>query len=174
MLKKKAETKSARITESVTKQKLRSSLNFQDNKTDQLAVIIITFLGSIKFLVACMLTFLIWIVWNLNLLPVLKPFDPFPFPILEMAVALFAIILSVSVLINQNKQGRIEKIKQQVEFEVNLRAEEEITKVLHMLHDIQQKLGLDSKEDQELEKMKEQTDIKQIHQTLNDQHTDNV
>jgi len=145
---------------------LQSSLNFTKTRTDKLAVFIINVLGSMAFLLICILIFGIWICWNVKLIPGLKPFDPFPFSTLEMAVSIFAIILSISVLINQNRQGRIEKIRQQVEFEVNVRAESEITKVLHMLHEIHQKLGLNSIEDQELEKMKEQTDINKIHQTV--------
>jgi uncharacterized membrane protein len=147
---------------------LQSSLNFTKTRTDKLAVVIINALGSMTFLLACILIFSIWICWNIKLIPGAKPFDPFPFPILEMAVSIFAIILSISVLINQNRQGRFEKIRQQVEFEVNVRAESEITKVLHMLHEIHQKLGLNSIEDQELEKMKEQTDINEIHQTVDE------
>jgi len=149
-------------------QELKSSLNFTKSKTDRLAVFIIDILGSMVFLAGCILVFILWICWNVGLLPGLKPFDPFPFPILEMAVSLFAIVLSVSVLINQNRQGRIDKISHQVEFEVNVRAEEEITKILNMLHEMQQQLGLETKKDKELEVMKEPTDIQQIHHTLDE------
>jgi uncharacterized membrane protein len=83
-----------------------------------------------------------------------------------MLVSLFAIVLSVSVLINQNRQGRIEKIRQQVEFEVNIRAGEEITKMLTMLHEIHQKLGISSDADQELEEMKKNTDLKKLRQRI--------
>ena len=71
-----------------------------------------------------------------------ETFRPYPFPILELAVSLFAIVLSVSVLINQNRQGRIDKISHRVEFEVNVRAENEVTKILNMLHEMHQHLGL--------------------------------
>ncbi len=153
--------------------RLKSSLDFTKTKTDHIAVFIIQVLGNMKFLVGCIIFFIIWISWNLNFLRPLKPFDPFPFPELEMVVSLFAIVLSVSVLINQNRQGRIEKIKQQIEFEVNVRAEEEITKILNMVHEIHMKMGLENKHDHELEIMKERTDLKQIHQTLSDKESQN-
>lgn len=151
---------------------LKSSLEFTKTTTDQLAVFTIDMLGSVKFLAGCIILFVLWISWNLNFIPVLKPFDPFPFPILEMVVSLFAIVLSVSVLINQNRQSRIEKIKQQVDFEINVRAEEEITRVLNMVHEIHQKLGLKTDSDDELEAMKESTDIKKIHQTVDEKDKD--
>jgi uncharacterized membrane protein len=150
---------------------LKSSLDFTRTRADQITVFLVEILGSMKFLFCCILMFTLWICWNLHFFPSLKPFDPFPFPILEMTVSLFAIILSVSVLINQNRQGKIEKIQRQVEFEVNVRAEDEVTKILNMLHEIHQKMGLNSKEDKELEEMKETIDIKQIHQAIDEQET---
>lgn len=145
---------------------LKSSLDFTKTPADKFAVLLVQALGSIKFLLFCLVIFVVWICWNLNLFSPLKPFDPFPFPILEMAVSIFAIILSVSVLINQNRQGRIEKIQQQVEFEVNVRAENEVTKMLNLLHDIHKKLGIKTHADVELEEMMSPTDIKQIHKSL--------
>jgi len=156
-----------------TEQELKSSLDFNHSRADKIAEFITKILGSMLFLIVCMLLFMTWICWNLNFFSFLKPFDPFPFPILEMGVSIFAIVLSVSVLINQNRQGKIEKIRSQVEFEVNVRAENEITKMLNMLHEIHQRLGLDSKKDEELEAMKEQIDIKQIHQALDEMESNN-
>ncbi|WP_190277199.1 DUF1003 domain-containing protein [Taibaiella lutea] len=155
-------------------QQLKSSLNFPETKTDRLTVFIMNVFGSISFLIFCVLFFIIWALWNLNLLPGLEPFDPYPFPLLEMAVSLFAIVLSVTVIINQNRKGRIDKISSQVEFEVNIRAEEEITKILNMLHEIQQHLGVEISNDNELEKMKEPTDINRIHKKLDEDKTENL
>lgn len=149
-------------------QELKSELDFETGPIDNFGVRVTAVLGSMWFLAGYVITFTVWICWNLRFLPGLKPFDPFPFPILQMVVTLFAIILSVSVLVNQNRQGRIERIKRQIEFEVNVRAETEITKVLTMLHEIQQKMGLANAIDQELEDMKEPIDIKQLHQAMDD------
>ncbi len=152
-------------TESNPGEELKSSLEFEKTGTDKFGVFIAKLLGSMGFLIGCIIFFILWIGLNLGATPI-KPFDPFPFPILEMMVSIFAIILSVSVLINQNRQSRIEKTRQQVDFEVNVRAENEITKVLNMLHEIHQKMGLHSDEDKELEKMKKTTDVKEIHKSL--------
>ncbi len=87
---------------------------------------------------------------------------------LTMIVSLFAIILSVAVLISQNREGKMNSLRQQIEFEVNVHAEYEITKVLAMLHEIQIKLGISNKKDTVLEEMKEPLDIQKIHEQLND------
>jgi uncharacterized membrane protein len=144
---------------------LISALNVAKSPVDKFAVSLVKMLGSIRFLLVCIVLFSVWICWNLGFFN-LPPFDPFPFPTLQMGVSLFAIILSVSVLINQNRQGHVERIQKQVEFEVNVRAEAEATKMLNMLHEIQQKLGIGTEIDKELEELKTPTDIKEIHERL--------
>jgi uncharacterized membrane protein len=145
---------------------MKSILEFNETWVDKVALFVTNSFGSIRFLGLCIALFVVWIAWNLNLLPIIKPFDPYPFQMLTMIVSIFAIILSVSVLISQNREGKRDAIRQQVEFEVNIRAENEITKMLTMLHEIQKKLGISSSVDNELEKMKTETDIKEIHQKL--------
>lgn len=145
---------------------MKSVLEFNKTRADHVAVILANTFGSMKFLCVSLALFLVWIIWNLNLLPGLKPFDPYPFTMLTMIVALFSIILSVSVLINQNREGKMNSVRQQIEFEVNVHAENEITKVLEMLHEIQKKLGIDTTTDTELEEMKETLDIGQLHEKL--------
>jgi uncharacterized membrane protein len=147
---------------------IKSVLEFNENWVDKVATFITDTFGSIRFLGLCMVFFVIWIVWNLNLLPLIKPFDPYPFQMLTMIVSIFAIILSISVLISQNREGKRETIRQKVEFEVNIRAENEITKMLTMLHEIQKKLGIKSTADTELEEMKAETNIQDIHHKLDD------
>ncbi|SDF74890.1 Uncharacterized membrane protein [Mucilaginibacter pineti] len=149
-----------------TPTELRSSLDFTKTWTDHVTVFLIDTLGSMRFLICCALFFCLWILWNIHFVSFLKPFDPFPFPILEMSVSIFAIILSVSVLINQNRQSRIETIRSQVEFEVNVRAEEEVTRILAMVHEIHQHLGLRSVHDEQIDEMKESTDLKKIQRTV--------
>ncbi|WP_461448668.1 DUF1003 domain-containing protein [Mucilaginibacter sp.] len=153
-----------------TEKELKSALEFRHTRTDHFSGFTTNVLGSVGFLIGSIMFFVIWITWNLF---GAHPFDPFPFPILEMAVSLFAIVLSVTVLINQNRQSRMDKTRQQVEFEVNVRAENEITMMLKMLHEIHQKLGLKTESDKELEEMKEVTDVKQIHQTIDENQSEN-
>jgi len=146
---------------------LKSILEFDKSWSDRIAVLLTNTFGSMVFLCVSIVLFLVWISWNLNLLPKLQPFDPYPFAMLTMIVALFSIILSVSVLINQKRNGKMNNIRQQIEFEVNIHAENEITKVLEMLHDIQKKLGIDSSTDTVLEEMKETLDIQLLQEKLN-------
>ena len=61
---------------------------------------IVKFIGSVKFLVLHVILVLTWITLNLNLIPNLKSFDPFPFGILALFVASESVFLT-SLRMNQ-------------------------------------------------------------------------
>ncbi|HEY4184497.1 MAG TPA: DUF1003 domain-containing protein [Polyangia bacterium] len=82
--------------------------------------------GSIVFLMLHCLAFAGWIVVNMGLIPSFPVFDPYPFGLLTMAVSLEAIILSVFVLLSQNRQVAKDRVRSDIEYEVNLKAELEI------------------------------------------------
>ncbi|MFN2498945.1 MAG: DUF1003 domain-containing protein [Pyrinomonadaceae bacterium] len=83
------------------------------------------FSGSMAFLILNAGWFIIWIA--INTLPLGVPaFDPFPFGLLTMIVSLEAIFLSCFVLISQNRQAQKDKVRSDIEYEVNIKAELEI------------------------------------------------
>lgn len=84
------------------------------------------FSGSIPFLGIHVAIFAAWIAINLNAVPFFPPFDPYPFGLLTMAVSLEAIFLSVFVLLSQNRQAAKDRVRTDIEYEVNLKAELEI------------------------------------------------
>jgi uncharacterized membrane protein len=83
------------------------------------------FSGSITFLVLHIGIFAVWIVLNIGVLP-FGGFDEFPFGLLTMAVSLEAIILSTLLLFSSNRQAARDRIRSDVEYDVNLKAELEI------------------------------------------------
>jgi CRP/FNR family cyclic AMP-dependent transcriptional regulator len=83
------------------------------------------FSGSMPFLMLNGGWFIIWIV--LNTLPLgITAFDPYPFGFLTMIVSLEAIFLSCFVLISQNRQSEKDRVRSDIEYEVNIKAELEI------------------------------------------------
>jgi CRP/FNR family transcriptional regulator, cyclic AMP receptor protein len=83
------------------------------------------FSGSMLFLVLNAVWFIIWIavnVWDFGI----AQFDPFPFGLLTMIVSLEAIFLSCFVLISQNRQAEKDRVRSDIEYEVNIKAELEI------------------------------------------------
>src|SRR5687767_11120594 len=132
--------------------------------TDRIA----SFSGSILFLVINVLFFTIWILLNSKLFAD-KPYDPFPFVLLTTFVSLEAIILSIFVLISQNRQARISDLRQEVDMQINMIAEEEITKIIQLVAGLYSALKIDVQEDKELKKMLEPTDWDKIEKRLEDQ-----
>jgi CRP/FNR family transcriptional regulator, cyclic AMP receptor protein len=80
------------------------------------------FSGSITFLVLHVCFFAMWL--GFNSLPI--GFDPFPFNLLTMTVSLEAIILSTLLLFSSNRQGARDRVRADIEYEVNLKAELEV------------------------------------------------
>jgi CRP/FNR family transcriptional regulator, cyclic AMP receptor protein len=91
----------------------------------QVADWVANFSGSITFLVLHIGIFFTWIMLNLSVLP-FGDFDKFPFGLLTMAVSLEAIILSTLLLFSSNRQSARDRIRSDVEYEVNLKAELEV------------------------------------------------
>jgi uncharacterized membrane protein len=84
------------------------------------------FSGSMPFLFLNLGWFIIWI--GLNTLPLgFIPFDPYPFSFLTMIVSLEAIFLSCFVLISQNRQAAKDRVRSDIEYDVNIKAELEVT-----------------------------------------------
>jgi uncharacterized membrane protein len=94
--------------------------------------------GDIRFVYFSAIWFFVWIILNLELIPGVKAFDPFPFGLLTMVVSLEAIFLSLFVLISQNRQAAREKIRNDIEYEVNLKAELEIRDLQQQIENLQQ------------------------------------
>jgi len=94
--------------------------------------------GDIRFVYFNLFWFASWIILNTNLIPGLEPFDPFPFGLLTMIVSLEAIFLSLFVLISQNRQTAREKVRNDIEYEVNIKAELEIRELRQQIDELQQ------------------------------------
>ena len=103
------------------------------------------FSGSIPFLLIHAGLFGTWIFWNV-LLPEKLRFDSYPFNFLTMCVSLEAIFLSVFVLLSQNRQAAKDRVRADIEYDVNLRAELEIAhlheKIDQLNSDVLAKLGV--------------------------------
>jgi CRP/FNR family cyclic AMP-dependent transcriptional regulator len=82
------------------------------------------FAGSIPFLLMHVVWFGLWL--GINVIPGIPHFDPFPFGFLTLTVSLEAIFLSVFVLLSQNRQAAKDRVRSDIEYDVNLKAEMEI------------------------------------------------
>ena len=124
----------ARLRHTVTLLRHTASRNpnveIEDGRTGVMKVAdwISEFSGSLPFLFIHVGVFALWIALNAGPLArsPLGGWDHFPFGLLTMVVSLEAIILSVFVLLSQNRQAARERFRNDIEYQVNLKAELEI------------------------------------------------
>lgn len=121
--------------------------------------------GSLFFLTVNVLIFAFWIAANTGYVPQVTPFDPFPFPLLTTAVSLEAIILTLIVLMSQNRQSFISSLREEIDMQVNIAAEKEITKALQILVQIAEKQGIKI-DDTELKTMLKEIEVSYIERRL--------
>ncbi len=96
------------------------------------------FSGSMPFLFINLTVFVFWIVTNILDSQIFR--DPYPFQFLTMAVSLEAIFLSIFVLISQNRQAAKDRIKADLDYQVDVKSELEMSTIVGRIHEIEQKL----------------------------------
>src|SRR5450755_3934020 len=85
------------------------------------------FTGSMFFVLVHVLLVLSWILLNANRVSWIPRFDPYPFSLLGMIVAVEAVVLSSFLLMRQNRMAKRGERREQFNLQVDLIAEKEIT-----------------------------------------------
>lgn len=144
----------------------KAKMDLKRSLTDKMADFMTNVFGSVWFLIFNLLWFGAWMLMNTGYIPEIKPFDPFPYGLLTMIVSLEAIFLAIIVLISQNRAAHIAEMREEIDLQLNVKAEQEITKILIILDEIHDHLGLNPEDDAELVMMKQQTDLDEIEKEL--------
>lgn len=109
--------------------------------------------GTTSFLLINALFFITWLLINTGFHSSLKPFDPFPFVLLTTVVSLEAIILSIFVLISQNRAAKIDDLREEIDLQVDIITESELTKLMKLNVLLLKKSGINVSSDKELAEM---------------------
>ncbi len=131
-------------------------------------------LGNIYFLALNILWFIVWILINIGAISSVPPFDPFPFGLLTMIVSLEAIILAIFVLISQNRAAQVDDLREEIDLQVDIITEQELTKLIHMTSILMEKNGIDISGDKELQAMIKPTNMDRIEKILEKQVIENT
>jgi uncharacterized membrane protein len=122
---------------------------------ERLAAAITRFSGSMRFVYAHALIYGFWIVANLGFIPGLTPWDP-TFVVLAMVASVEAIFLSTFILITQNRMAAAADRRAELDVQISLLAEAEITKLMELVSGIAERLNVPAGEHDEIEEMKRQ------------------
>jgi uncharacterized membrane protein len=88
--------------------------------------------GSWRFIMAFAAVLFVWIVINTIVL-VARPFDPYPFILLNLMLSCLAAIQAPVIMMSQNRQEARDRLHAKRDYQVNLKAELEIRQLHHKL-----------------------------------------
>jgi len=121
---------------------------------ERLASRITRFTGSMGFVYLRLVIFGVWIVLNLGVVPGLGAFDP-SLVILAMAASVEAIFLSTFVLISQNRMAAADAQRAELDLQISLLAEHEVTKLVALVSTIAERMSIKTDVDAEVEELKQ-------------------
>jgi uncharacterized membrane protein len=118
---------------------------------DKVADAVTRFTGSMAFVYIHLVLFGAWILVNLGWTP-LPRFDP-SFVVLAMAASVEAIFLSTFVLISQNRMAELADKRADLDLQVSLLAEHEITQLVALVTEMALRMGIEAARDPELDEL---------------------
>lgn len=128
----------------------------QKTLQDRLADMITRFTGSMLFVYLHLAFFGAWILINLGLTP-LPRFDP-SFVVLAMFASVEAIFLSTFVLISQNRMAALNDKRSDLDLQISLLAEHEVTRILQLVVSIAEQVGVEPPRAPELDELVQDVD----------------
>ena len=124
-----------RRTDELLQQRVARNVNEEQKKRmtigDRLADAIAEFGGSWKFIGGSIALITFWMVLNSSLLA--QSFDPSPYQMLNLVLAVVAGLQAPVIMMSQNRQSEKDRLRADLDYRVNLKNELSITEVLRRL-----------------------------------------
>jgi|tagenome__1003787_1003787.scaffolds.fasta_scaffold20179406_1 uncharacterized membrane protein len=120
---------------------------------ERIADAITRFTGSLRFVYLHLALFGFWIVANLGWVPGVPRWDP-SFVVLAMIASVEAIFLSTFVLISQNRMAAAADKRADLDLQISLLAEHEVTKLVTLVSGIADKMGVRAVAEAELDEIR--------------------
>jgi uncharacterized membrane protein len=125
----------------------------QATREERVAEAITRFAGSMRFVYLHLAGIAFWVVANVGWIPGVAPWDP-TFVQLATIASVEAIFLTTFVLISQNRLAQAEDQRADLDLQISLLAEYEVTRLIAMVSAIAERLGVQTEVDQEVEELK--------------------
>ncbi|HEX8558663.1 MAG TPA: DUF1003 domain-containing protein [Pyrinomonadaceae bacterium] len=131
-----AVTDRLRQTDEMLRRRVTRNLNEVEEQrqtfADRMADAVSEFGGSWKFIAATVTFILFWVVYNTVWLRD-RGVDPFPYSFLDVMNGIVAALLTPIILISQNRQGDKDRLRADLDYQVNLKNELALTDVMRRL-----------------------------------------
>jgi uncharacterized membrane protein len=126
----------------------------QSSLQEKVAQAITRFAGSMTFVYLHIAIFGVWIMGNLSLIPFFPVFDP-SLVVLAMVASVEAIFISTFVMISQNRMAAADDKRADLNLQISLLVEHEVTKILTLVAGLAEKGGVAADTAGELEELKQ-------------------
>jgi len=104
----------------------------------RLADSVARFGGSWAFIVSFAVVLLAWVIVNIALAT--RAWDPYPFILLNLFLSMLAAVQAPVIMMSQNRQDAKDRLRSELDFSVNRKAEGEIIQLAAKLNRIEDKL----------------------------------
>jgi CRP/FNR family transcriptional regulator, cyclic AMP receptor protein len=125
-----------RHTDALLRQRVSRNVNEEADArltlSDRAADIIAEFGGSWKFIGAAIGFLAFWVLMNTWLLHD-KGFDPFPYVLLNLVLGMITGLQAPIIMMSQNRQGEKDRLRADLDYQVNLKNELSLSEVLRRL-----------------------------------------
>ena len=112
----------------------------EDKETlgERIADKVAKFGGSWKFIITFGTILLVWI--SINTFILRQPYDPYPFILLNLFLSMLAAIQAPVILMSQNRQDTKDRVRSELDYHVNLKAELEVSSLIDKISRIEDRL----------------------------------
>jgi uncharacterized membrane protein len=141
--------------------RLEEELQRERTTAERVADMIAGFAGNIWFAVMHIALIILWVLVNSRVIPIVVPFDPFPFILLALIVSCESVLLSTFVLMKQNRMSLAADRRAHLNLQIDLLAEKEITKLLQLQEMLCRHVGMPI-QDSEVEELSQETAVDQL------------
>lgn len=161
-------------TSEVVRENIRALVAFQRKQDEErswsqrAADRVTCFAGSMTAIALHAVWFAAWFVLNSGVVPGVTPWDPFPFVLLTGITSLEAIFLTLSILMSQNRAAEQADRREELDVQINVLAEHELTRVLVLVDAIAAKLGVERCDD--ARGLEEEMRLENVLQTIERAH----
>jgi CRP/FNR family cyclic AMP-dependent transcriptional regulator len=105
---------------------------------DRLADVVARFGGSWSFIITFGIVLVVWTAVNVML--AVRAWDPYPFILLNLFLSMIAALQAPVIMMSQNRQDAKDRLRSELDFAVNRKAEAEITQLAAKLNRIEDRL----------------------------------
>ena len=108
-------------------------------RPDRIADAVARFGGSWAFIITFGVTLVVYSAINVALGQ--RAWDPYPFILLNLFLSMLAAIQAPVIMMSQNRQDKKDRVRGELDFDVNRRAESEIQGLSHKLNLVNDRIG---------------------------------